>query len=609
MRKRFGYELIFCIGSILFLLFVPTNYFAQETKSKEENKYVSPMKENGIPADFNRHMFVEPALSRRSAMDSQFWINDIIRFGAYLRPRQEIRYNLDFNASDKAYIDRIMQTTSLFFIIDPSPYIQAKVTLQDARVWGGSSPASNGDIRAVFFNNTPEITRAGQTNSVSLNQTGIREAFILLNKLPLNSQIQMGRQVWAYGDQRMIGGANWTINGLSFDGARIMFNDKAYRIHFLYARPYWTQSGPNGVVSANDPRQNSNASGTDTTLGGTYNSFTIQDTATIDIYALGILRKWRPNTVNPVTGLPNESVDDPLAQNRAKQNQNLLTAGFRITNRTENNFLPKTKRWDVTFESAFQHGTSGRRINDPYISTIVPKEFQSIKTERAEYVGRFYVFQTGYKLLDNLRLGGQVQYSSGDKNRNDGSISTFQTLANPRFGNLPNFNQVAGLSENINAQNLYSKSIDITYFTENYGTFQISYFQNDKAERQDAWYAISGDPNSTANIGRTNSSPVSLAKGSTENFADNPYQVPYSLGRRIYTEIDFNWMWLVNSHVSLWFGVGHLYAGDSIRNYRNSLLQFDSSSNQFVWNQNAILGRGKLARDANIAYFQINASF
>ncbi len=122
----------------------------------------------------------------------------------------------------------------------------------------------------------------------------------------------MGRQVWAYGDQRMIGGANWTINGLSFDGARIMFNDKAYRIHFLYARPYWTQSGPNGVVSANDPRQNSNASGTDTTLGGTYNSFTIQDTATIDIYALGILRKWRPNTINPVTGLPNESVDDPL---------------------------------------------------------------------------------------------------------------------------------------------------------------------------------------------------------------------------------------------------------------------------------------------------------
>ncbi len=137
MKRKFGYELIFCIGSILFLLFVPTNYFAQETKPKDENKYVSPMKENGIPADFNRHMFVEPALSRRSAMDSQFWINDIIRFGAYLRPRQEIRYNLDFNASDKAYIDRIMQTTSLFFIIDPSPYIQAKVTLQDARVWGG----------------------------------------------------------------------------------------------------------------------------------------------------------------------------------------------------------------------------------------------------------------------------------------------------------------------------------------------------------------------------------------------------------------------------------------------------------------------------------------
>lgn len=598
----------------LFLLGVFANFspiLAEDVTvpPQEIKKYSSPMKTNGIDPEFNRHMFVEPALSKRAAMDPEFWINDIIRFGVYLRPRQELRYNLDFNASDKAYVDRIIQTTSLFFILDPSPYVQAKVTLQDARVWGGSSPASAGDIRAVFFNNTPEISRVGQTNSASLNQTGIREAFFVLNKLPFNSKIQMGRQIWAYGDQRMIGGANWTANGLSFDGVRFMFNEKNYKIHFLYARPYWTQSGPNGVISANDPKQNSNASGTDTTIGGTYSSFTIPDLLTIDIYALGVLRKWKPNTYNVVTNLPNESSDDPLAQNRTRQNQNLLTAGFRITNRTENNFLPKSKQWDITIESAFQSGTSGRRINDPYLSQNLPLEYKSIKTERERYVGQFHVFQTGYKFFDKLRLGGQILYATGDKNRNDGSLSTFQTLANPRFGTLPNFNQVAGISENINAQNLYSKSIDLTFFSDHYGNFQISFFQNDKAERQDAWYAISGDPNSASTIGINNSSPVTLAKGSTENFANNPYQTPYSLGRRIYNEIDFTWMWMMNDHVSLWFGVGHLFAGDSVRNYRNSLIRFDNEEGRFVWNTNALLGRGKLAKDANIAYFQVNASF
>ena len=571
--------------------------------------YVSSMKEKGIDPEYNRHMFVEPELSKHSANSQQFWLNDVLRFGLYLRPRQESRYNLDFNASDKGYIDRTVQTSSIYFIFDPSPYIQAKVTLQDARVWGGESPASSGDIRANFFSNTADIYSKNQTNAVSLNQTGIREAFLTLNQLPLRSKLQVGRQIWAYGDQRMIGGGNWTINGLSFDGVRLMFNYDNLKIHFLMARPYWTQSGTNGVVSANDPKLNTAATGTDTTLLGTYNSFTIPDWVTLDLYSLGVVRKWKKNPINSVTGLPESSNDDPLAANRSRQNQNLITTGFRLTNRTKGNFLPEGKSWDFTWESAFQTGTSGRRIQDPYLKEYLPNEYDNTKTEREKYTGQMHVFQTGYTFFKKLRLGGQVLYASGDKNRADGSVSTFQTLANPRFGVIPYFNSVAGISENINAQNLYSKSVSITYQTETFGEFQVTYFQNDKAEKQDAWYAISGVANSTSSLGEKNTYPVSSDKGSTENYSNNSYSSPYALGKRIYTEVDLTWHGQINDFVSLWMGFGYLNAGDSIRNYRNTKIQYNSSTQSFEWNQNYLQGKNQLARDAYMAYAQINAAF
>ncbi len=596
------------IAIFLFIGIGGGSLFAQDNKETDQ-KYKSPMVEKGIESDYTKHMFIDPELASKVNKSSQMWINDIIRMGIYLRPRQEFRNNLDFNGSSSGYTDRTLQTSSLYLLIDPNPYVTGKITLQDARVWGGDSPASTGDIRAVFFANTPNISSAGQTTSTSLNSTGIREAFVMLKKLPLDLKAQIGRQIWTYGDQRMIGGANWTINGLSFDGVRIMFDRPDFKIHLFAARPYWTQSGVNGVVSANDPKSNSNAKGSDTTLFGNYNSFKIFDAVVLDLYSMGIVRKWIPNTNNAFTGLPNPSVDDPLAQTRAKQNEEIYTAGFRLTNRIANNFLPKGNVWDWTIESAWQAGYTGRRINEKIFGNPIPSPYQNLSTERERYTGQFHVFQTGYTWFEKLRLGAQIMYASGDKNRSDSSSSTFQTLATPRFGVIPYFNSVAGISENINYKNLISKSISVTYTTSDWGTFQLSYFQNDKAQKQDAWYAINGINNSVATIGETNSSPVSNAKGSTENYADNAYAQPYSLGKNIYNEINLTWMGLINDNVSIWLGVGYLRAGDSVVNYRNSVLVYNSSSNGYSLNSDYFLGKNKVARDASMAYIQVNAAF
>ncbi|MBW0433079.1 alginate export family protein [Leptospira yasudae] len=597
------------------------------TESKTDDAdYVSPMKKGGVSAEYNRHMFIDPELAKTvNKYSNKLWINDWIKLGFYLRPRYESRNNLNFDKSNHAYTDRIMQTSAFYFLVDPSPYVTFKVTVQDTRVWGGESPANVGDIRAGFFSNTPTLSSDPNTpgkpsNSIAQNNTSIREAFVMIKKLPLDAKVQVGRQVWAYGDQRMLGGANWTINGLSYDGARLMFDYENFSSHFFAARPYWTQSGVNGVLSSNDPKVNSTPGNTnpssaqsDTTLFGTYNSFKILNEAVLDVYNIDVVKKWIPQTT------PASTADDVLAQNRKKQTDMLYTTGFRLTNRTNKNNLPEGKSWDWTIESAWQNGYNGQRIHKQFMGSDVTGTIEGVnladtRTERVKYSGRFHLVQTGYT-INNLRLGAQYTYASGDNNRADGSVGTFQTLVNPRFGVIPYWNNVTGLSENIDTKNLSSWNANITYKSEKWGMFQVAYIINDKVQKNDAWYAINGGANSIA--GSALSSPVATATnatgtmataGSTENYTGNAYTQSYSTGRNIYNELDLTWMFQVNDNVSIWTGAGFLIAGNSIRNYRNSPLLYNGTTNQFELNPAAFMKQHTSANNASVFFFQVNAA-
>lgn len=621
-------------SEILFSQATPTNsgsVITMEPKSTTEEKsdnfdFVSPMKKNGISAEYNRHMFIDPDLSKTvNKYSNKLWINDWIKLGFYLRPRYESRNNLNFDKSNHAYTDRIMQTSALYFLIDPNPYVTFKITIQDTRVWGGASPANVGDIRSGFFSNTPTLSSdpsipGKPNNSIAPNSTSIREAFVMIQKLPLEAKMQVGRQIWAYGDQRMIGGGNWTINGLSYDGARIMFDYEHFSSHFFAARPYWTQSGVNGVLSSNDPKVNStsgntnpSASQSDTTLFGTYNTFKILNEIVLDVYNIDVVKKWIPQTT------PASTVDDVLAINRKRQNDQLYTTGFRLTNRTNKNNLREGKAWDWTVESAWQNGYNGQRIHKRFLGYDLPGTVEGVnladmRTERIKYSGHFHVVQSGYTFLEKLRLGLQYMYASGDNNRADGSFSTFQTLVNPRFGVIPYWNNVAGLSENIDMKNLSSWNTNLTYKSNKWGMFQIAYIINDKVQKNDAWYAINGSANSIA--GSVISSPVAMSTnasgsissaGSTENYTGNAFTQSYSMGRNIYNELDLTWIFQVNDNISIWTGAGFLIAGNSIRNYRNSPLFYNGTTNQFELNTAALMKQHTSEKYASVFFFQMNA--
>lgn len=592
-------------------------------KDGAEEGYVSPIKTKGITPEYNRSMFLDPDHAKKFNNNQKPWLNDWIRFGAHVRPRYEDRYNLGFDKQNKGYISRAMQTSQIFFLIDPSPNFTMKVTFQDARVLGGSTVATPGDNRGPTFAGVGNTVTPGQGSNIP-SQTTIREAWFMVKKLPLDAKLQVGRQVVAYGDQRMLGGANWTMNGLSYDGARLMFDHDNFNLHFLGYKLVGSQSGANGVLSASAPVPYTdpvtgktsvvNPGQPNQYLVGTYDTVKIKNWFLVDVYSLGILTQKTPsysgaNLTNPTLTIPSTTDSDLYNNQWSKQKNNLWTTGFRISNRTAGNNLAGDspwQGWDWTFEGAWQSGTTGTRVNkNPTLNTALNTAIgqatgtttpsYNLLGQNQKYAGQFYVIQSGYTLFQKLRIGAQFMYASGDHNRTDGSNSTFQTLPNPRFGVIPYWNNVAGFSENIDTKNLISKTANISYKTDHFGTFYASYFVNDKARTQDAWYAVNG----TANTGATTEfngqgqTTVALAKSN----------------RRIYTEFDFTWMYNINDYVSLWIGGGILTAGNSVKNQKNAAYTYNLQTGAISTDNAILLGQKGSASLGHMFFFQFNAAF
>ncbi len=557
-------------------------------KENSGGTYISPMKENGLNAEFMKSMFLDPEHAKEFRDSKKLWVNDILRVGFMLRPRMEARQNLDFNNKTDDYENRALQASQIFFIVDPNPYLSMKVTIQDARVWGGSTAVSSGDRKYYFTNVGSEIIPA-QRNSTSVpNSTDVREAFFILKVPNFPVKAILGRQIFAFGDQRIIGGANWNTNGQSFDGGRIVYESKSFDSHIFGSKTTASSNGPNGVLTANGRR---NGRLDDSYLIGNYNTLKFSEFL-IDLYAFGILKKWIPKT----PGYPGEIVadQDVASNNRSRQNDQLITVGTRITNRTAGNFLPSDKNWDWTIESAFQTGLTGERL---YASWDLFKDSTNGKSnysEKNKYTGQLHVFQTGYTFEKKTRIGIQYNYSSGDPNRQDASVSTFQLLPNPRFGIFPYFDSVAGLAENIGLKNLKSYNLNLSYKTNEWGSFILSGFIHRKAVRQDSWYSISGDPKTGA-VGSCSVNAL-VESASTENCNGNSYSNNTYLGSGLYNEVDFAWIYHWNEGVSIWLGGGYLHAGDAIRNVRTDINN-PNPLNRYTFNPNAYM-----------SYFMLNVA-
>lgn len=510
---------------------------SEPAQQMREPSYVSPYADRGLPADTMRTMLLDPGIAAAVSKNQQLWINGVLRLGFYARPRSEIRDNLNFSASNTEKINRITQNSQIWFFLNPVRDFEMKITLQDSRVWGGEAGVKTGsttsyDDRGVYF--------ANGDNANTRAETGVREAWLRYTNLGVAGlSVQVGRQVLAYGDQRMLGGANWNITGLSFDGIVLKYDARHFASDAILVKGTAKDGGANGITSET-------AAYDDSYLSGLYNTLKF-DAVVVDVYGFGLFRH-----------LATESTLGTTAASASAQQSNLYTFGARITNRTAGNKLPVGARWDATIEAAFQAGNAP----DIYFTDATG----TVASKSRTYNGKFIFAQTGYKVFDEIRIGAHIYYSPGTADRTSGSLDTFQTLPGPRFGGFPYLNVFNGISENMGMKNILTPAASVSYESKLFGDFILTYLYENKATPQDAWYAISGVANSSA-------SGSTAARVSTED-ANNSGTV--ALGRNVFQEVDLVWMKQFNGYVSLWVGIGYLHAGDAVRLARGSDFKADA---------------------------------
>jgi len=228
-----------------------------------------------------------------------------------VRVRPELKVNLGFTDGLSNTYDYTAQKTSLTIIANPVENTRAVVTLQDARIWGGTTGSPTG------------LSSSNEAQAFDL-----REGFIEYT-LPLSSPLTftLGRQKIALGDQRLFGSLEWTNIGRSFDALKLRLEiPDTIKLHIWSAVLNETNSKDIGQVSAFDGLYS------DTYYVGLYNEFFVGRNLQLDTYYSGKL-----NTADSTT-------------------LKLHTAGLRITNRTNKGKTQSGVALDYSLEGAYQFG-------------------------------------------------------------------------------------------------------------------------------------------------------------------------------------------------------------------------------------------------------------
>lgn len=520
----------------------PVKTEGNEKPAQEESKEYRTSMKGDIPAEYMRSFLATPEQAGAVRKGNLFWY-DSLKIGFHSRSRYEGRQNADFNKTTSDYADFIGQTTQVWFLADPSPYFAFKLTLQDARLWGGSqNSGAGGDSRYANTTGAGKVIIPNATSAPTTlrNSTDIREAFIMIKKteiLPVN--IQIGRQIFAYGDLKLIGPLNWVYTGFSFDGIRFMYDSKYFSSHLFGTVLSEQHDGPAGLASSNGK---SRGSIDDAYFTGSYNTLKPSDLFHIDLYGFGVHKKW----IQPASPL--------TTQDRQRQRDELITGGIRITNRTDKGNLPKGQIFDWTVESAWQKGLTGERVGADWDLLNQTYSGQRVFTEQVKYDARFLSAEAGVHFLEKFRWGVGYTYASGDPNRNDEKVGTWQPLFPQIAGSMPYWNMMNGQSTMVGFQNVknYSTRLNIK---SSFGTFIFALYDIQKAKSQDAWYNVGG---------------AAVSGGSSENRTNNRYQYDANahLGKRLFYQYDFTYMFTYKEYVSFWAGFSLIQAQDAIRNAR-----------------------------------------
>jgi hypothetical protein len=331
----------------------------------------------------------------------------------WLRVRGEFRERVEGFANsgfvdardDLYYLSRFRFNASL-----TGKAVAATVQVQDARVGKKSVGPTAAPFTAAF---------------------DLRQAFVGIGSAKTPLLARVGRQEIAFGDQRLVGHANWLNSGRTFDAARLTVTSTAAQIDLFAA----------SVVRILDDEFDKSGNGN--RFAGAYVSTgRILPQATTEPYVF-----WRRDI-------------NQRAESGAVDSLQQVTTGARFAGR-----LPG--RLDYNVETAIQRGSLGP---------------DSIRA----WAGHWQVRETlpgGWV----PRVSAEYNYASGDANPADGVRGTFDQL-------YPTAHDKYGLADQVGWRNIHDVRVGFETTPFKATPVTVNYHSYWLAEARDALYAASGAP-------------------------------------------------------------------------------------------------------------------
>lgn len=296
------------------------------------------------------------------AQNSRSFINQEIKTPNWLDINAEGRWRsegqLDIGFKDNNDQNFILQRLRFGVGIRPASWIYFYGQAQDARAFNAQT--TSGGVP------TPDVS--GQANSLDL-----RQAWVDIGHESGWWDIKGGRQVLAFGTERLIGGGDWTNNARVFDAVKLGIHHGANRVDIFSSSVVVTQAAGEDHHLEGD------------NLHGIYGSLgSIIPHAKFEPYLL-----WRVS--------PNFNAGPGAAGKYHSWTYGIRTAGT------------ITPAWNYELELAGQNGKVGNQTLNAYIG-------------EAQFRYQFIDKQWKPSIL------AEFNFASGDRHPNDGRVNTFDQL-------------------------------------------------------------------------------------------------------------------------------------------------------------------------------------
>jgi len=325
--------------------------------------------------------------------------------------------NFDFNDNVDSLTDDtwFLNRFRLGMKIAPTPFFSIYLQGQDSREWDSDRP------------NIPGALGAEGDDSFDL-----RQGYIELGNPKKGLSGKIGRQLFLYGDERLIGPLDWTNLGRTFD---------AVRLHYQGDK-WWVDAFASSVVRFRDGSFNeSDWLDSDDTrdqfFSGVYFSTTAIGKQTTDFYILHLDEEF------------------------AGGDTSFVTLGTRMKS-TPGAF----NGWDYETEMAYQTGDV--RGND-------------LEAFAGHWGGGYTFPNCPWK----PRVGVEYNYGTGDSNAADGEVETFQNL-------FPTNHKFYGYMDVFSWQNMHNAAITLSATPTKKLTARLDYHLFWIADTNDGWYRANG---------------------------------------------------------------------------------------------------------------------